>query len=107
MGVLRPSWPHLGQIIGQGGLEIVKGRVSSHRHGAQVRDVKDHGVFPTGLVFSHGPFAIGERHLPATELDELGAEGLVEVVEGGSFQGVAHAAFTSDTERRCRSASAT
>ena len=51
--------------------------------GAEVAHVEDHGVLAAGAVLGERPVRIGQRHLPAAELDQLCTELAVGPDQGG------------------------
>ncbi len=83
MCVLSASRPHLGQIVGEGGLEAVVGIRPAHPHGAEVADVEDDGVTSTVTVLGDGAPSVGQGHLPPAESDEFRPECTVDIDQGG------------------------
>ncbi len=80
---LSPQGLQTLQVVGQRRLEPAEGLGALHPHGAEVADVEHHRVTAAGEVFFQGAGAIGDRHLPTPELDQLGAQGPVGLDERG------------------------
>ena len=92
--VLRPAGTDPAQVVAQRGVEEVDRPGAAHPGLAQVGDVEDADRLPhRGVLPQHAAAggAVLDRHLPATEVGELGAEGDVPVVQGRAQQVGRHA----------------
>ena len=74
MRVLRPAGRDFGQIVGECRLQSIKCSIAFDSDGAQMRHVEHRGTAAASEVFSDGARRVGDWHLPATELDEVGVE---------------------------------
>ncbi len=80
-GVLRLADADLGDVVGDAGVQEVGGPGAGDPGLAQVADVEDADTGADSLVLGHDPGVL-QRHRPAAELGEFGAERLVAVVQG-------------------------
>ena len=83
------AWPSDAvEVVGQAGVDVLDGAVAMNGQLAQVADVEDaDGVPDRGVLLQHPGALVLQRHLPAAELGELGAEGDMPVVQRGVEQG--------------------
>ncbi|MNY37217.1 hypothetical protein D3C86_1717630 [compost metagenome] len=71
-------------VIGQQVLQVGLGLAAADIDHAHVGDVEDPAVAAHLMVFLDLR-AIVQRHVPATEVDHLGAQGEVQVIERGAL----------------------
>ena len=76
----RPT-PDLRQVVRERRLQPVVRVVACDPYGAEMAHVERDGVGAAGHVLGDRAGVVRERHLPATEVDHLGAEGAMLGVE--------------------------
>jgi hypothetical protein len=81
VGVLSPPRADLGQVVGECALQCREGVRALDANRAEVRDVEHRDRLAAGHVFGDRARLVGDRHLPAAELDHVGAERAVSVGE--------------------------
>ncbi len=82
VGVLGTPRLDLAEVVGECFLEQPERPRALDAHGSEVADVEDHRVLAAATVLGEGAVGVRERHLPASELDELRAELAVRLDEG-------------------------
>ena len=86
--VLRLAGADPVEVVAQAGVQRGDGAVAADHQLAEVADVEDaHGLAHRRVLLEHPGGLVLQRHLPAAELGELGAEGDVPVVQRRLRQG--------------------
>ncbi len=71
------------EVVGEAGVDVLRGTGAAYERLAEVADVEQADGLAYGLVLGeHSTAGVLQRHVPAAELRELGAEGDVTVVQG-------------------------
>ena len=74
VGVLGPARRRSGGGRWTAALQAVEGVGALDPHRAQMAHIEDDRILAAGPVLGQRPLAVGQRHLPSTELDQFGPQ---------------------------------